>query len=157
MDVWARRCMAWNVGRLLKLSSYILVGWREFGDVSSSCSVIIALRTVCFHQAGGGREIFIWFYGFSTRPDDDDDGDGAGEGVRAGKEAMNGKCLFIEYGLMLNYEQHKFCQFTEQNAFRINEQWKRNCRQFPQPSSEINHNLHPRNGVPTEIILPHQL
>lgn len=59
-------------------------------------------------------------------------------------EAMNGKCLFIEYGLMVNYEQHKFYQFTKQNAFRINEQWKRNRRQFPQPLSEINHNLHPR-------------
>lgn len=44
--------------------------------------------------------------------------------------AMNGKCLFIEYGLMVNYEKHKFHQFTEQNAFRINEQWKGNYRQF---------------------------
>lgn len=31
---------------------------------------------------------------------------------------MNGKCLFIEYGLMVNYERHKFYQFTKQNAFR---------------------------------------
>lgn len=125
--------------------------------MSSSCGVIIALRTVCFHQAGEGEKFSYDFMAFRRDQMMMMMEMGAGGGVGAGKEAMNGKCLFIEYGLMLNYEQHKFCQFTEQNAVRINEQWKRNCRQFPQPSSDINHNLHPRNAAPTEIILPHQL
>lgn len=65
-----------------------------------------------------------------------------------GCKAMNGKCLFIEYGLMVNYERHKFCQFTKQNAFRKSmssggkiignfANTKKNKSQFTPPQNDI--------------------
>lgn len=122
MDGWARHFMEiffgdgegyWNFHPFTKHVVGVGMTCSRHVVVQSSHFALFALRANVL-------ENFIWFYGFSKRLRD-----AGGEGwCDGGREmmAMNGKCLFIEYGLMLNYERHKFCQFTKQNALKINEQ-----------------------------------
>lgn len=42
----------------------------------------------------------------------------------------------MENVFLLNYERHKFCQFTKQNAFEINEQWNEIIGNFHNSSSD---------------------